>query len=74
METTVARTYPEIVLDVAKDLRDSTCDRCSAEARVLAGRGRSRLALCGHHWRRHEELMIKEGWTVLATSLDKLAS
>jgi hypothetical protein len=73
--STEARTYDQGVPSLDDELAESRCDRCVAEARVLITRpGVGQLALCGNHWHRHEEQLTKEGWSVSASSLDKLTA
>jgi hypothetical protein len=74
--STEARSpYDQDMPSLEDELAASHCDRCIAEARVLlTGPGGGQLALCGNHWHRHEEQLIKEGWAVSASSIDKLTT
>lgn len=55
----------EEVLDITPVLNGTKdrCDRCGAQAFVLVEHEQhSSLLFCGHHYSKHEDTLILEGW------------
>lgn len=67
-------TYDRPVVSLQAELAVAKCDRCNAEARVLLTHAAGRLTLCRHHWLMHEEQLTKDGWSVSASTLDRLTA
>lgn len=40
------------------------CDQCGAQAQALMIKESAELMLCGHHFRRHETAMTRDGWAL----------
>jgi hypothetical protein len=40
-------------------------DCCSAQARMLVGKGDLRLMLCFHHGGKHRNSLLAQGWEVI---------
>lgn len=40
------------------------CDRCAAQAFVVASKDELLLLFCGHHGRRYEPILVGQGWNL----------
>lgn len=40
------------------------CDRCGAEAFMLAAKDELEILFCGHHGQKHEAALRDSGWTI----------
>jgi len=40
------------------------CDKCNAQARVIATRGDSMLYFCSHHGHEYFVILLAQGWDV----------
>lgn len=45
--------------------KQDRCDRCPAEAKVIAKSGGSELLFCDHHARNHEVALVNAGWSII---------
>jgi ribosomal protein S27AE len=43
---------------------EDRCDRCGAEAFILAVKEDSELLFCGHHGAKHSNALVLSGWTI----------
>lgn len=44
---------------------ENRCDRCGAQAYMLARSGGSELFFCAHHRHEHGETLFNGGWTII---------
>lgn len=68
MQNSDAGRESSMMSTVDDDLGVSTffrCDSCQAQAFVAASKGELMLLFCGHHFRRHEDAMVTDGWSLV---------
>lgn len=44
---------------------EDRCDRCNAQAFVIAEKGPQALLFCGHHGNQYKQTLEVQGWTML---------
>ena len=62
----VTDVVEEVVEDAPRELNRMTdrCDRCGAEAFIVASIEESVLLFCGHHGAKHMTALESAGWSV----------
>lgn len=45
--------------------QDDRCDKCGAEAYMIAEKGKLTLLFCGHHGHKYELTLELRGWSIL---------
>ena len=55
----------EAVMERPLKRTDDRCDRCNAQAFMIAEKGEQALLFCGHHGKQYSQTLEQQGWTML---------
>jgi hypothetical protein len=44
------------------------CDRCGAQAKTVASKGKLEILFCDHHTNKYREQLTKQGWQLIKAS------
>jgi hypothetical protein len=49
-------------------------DCCPAQARVVMAKGDYRILMCHHHYGKHAESLLTDGWEIIIDDRDQLVA